>query len=71
MENETILSAPELTNVSGAFLEFRLLPGNETKTNNDFYFLLTTPNVERDKFLSGCKLSPVVNGNVVRQQFEL
>ena len=71
MENGTILSAPELTNVSDAFLEFRLLPGNETKTNNDFYSLLTTPNVERDKFLSGCKLSPVVNGNVVRQQFGL
>ena len=71
MENGTILSAPELTNVSDVFLEFRLLPGNETKTNNDFYSLLTTPNVERDKFLSGCKLSPVVNGNVVRQQFEL
>lgn len=71
MENETILSAPEMKNVSDAFLKFRLLSGNEIKTMNDFYSFLTMPSVERDKFLSDCNLSPVLNGNIVRQKFEV
>lgn len=71
MENETILSAPEMNNVSDAFLKFRLLSGNEIKTMNDFYSFLTTPSVERDKFLSDCNLSLVLNGNIVRQKFEV
>lgn len=71
MENETILSAPEMNNVSDAFLKFRLLSGNEIKTMNDFYSFLTTPSAERDKFLSDCNLSPVLNGNIVRQKFEV
>lgn len=71
MENETILSAPEMTNVSDAFLKFRLLPGNEIKTMNDFYSFLTMPSVERDNFLSDCNLSTVLNGNIVRQKFEV
>lgn len=71
MENETILSAPEMENVSDAFLKFRLLSGNEIKTMNDFYSFLTMPSVERDKFLSDCNLSPVLNGNIVRQKFEV
>ncbi|WP_417008621.1 hypothetical protein [Bacteroides congonensis] len=69
MENETILSAPEMKNVSDAFSKFRLLSGNEIKTMNDFYSFLTMPSVERDKFLSDCNLSPVLNGNIVRQKF--
>jgi hypothetical protein len=69
MENETILSAPEMENVSDAFSKFRSLPGNEIKTMNDFYSFLTMPSVERDKFLSDCNLSPVLNGNIVRQKF--
>ncbi|WP_455961901.1 hypothetical protein [Bacteroides bouchesdurhonensis] len=71
MENKTILSAPEITNVSDAFLKFRSLPENEAKTNNEFYSFLTKPSIERDIFLSGCKLYPVINENIVRQQFEL
>lgn len=71
MENETILSAPEMMNVSDAFFKFRLLPGNEIKTMNDFYSFLTTPSVERDNFLSDCDLSPILNGNIVRQKFEV
>ena len=71
MKNETILSAPELKNVSDAFSKFRMLPGNEMKTSNDFYSFLVTPSVERDRFLSDCKLSTVVNDNIVRQQFEV
>lgn len=71
MENETLLSAPEMKNVSDALSKFRLLPGNKTKTNDDFYSFLTYPSVERDKFLSDCKLSPVMNGNIVRQRFEI
>lgn len=71
MEYETILSAPEMENVSDAFFKFRLLPSNEFKTINDFYSFLTTPSVERDKYLSDCKPSPIINGNIVRQQFEL
>lgn len=71
MENETILSAPEMKNVSDAFLKFRLLSGNEIKTMNDFYSFLTIPSVERDNFLSYCNLSPVLNGNIVRQKFEV
>lgn len=69
MENETILSAPEMKNVSDAFSKFRLLSGNEIKTMNDFYSFLTMPSVERDKFLSDCNLSPILNGNIVRQKF--
>lgn len=69
MENETILSAPELTNVSDAFSKFRMLPGNEIKTSNEFYSFLTMPSVERDRFLTDCKLIPVINENIVRQQF--
>ena len=71
MENETILSAPEMNNVSDAFLKFRLLSGNEIKTMNDFYSFLITPSAERDKFLSDCNLSPVLNGNIVRQKFDV
>lgn len=71
MKKETILSAPELTNVSDAFSKFRTLPGNEIKTSNDFYSFLVMPSVERDRFLSGCKLSPVINENIVRQQFKI
>lgn len=71
MENETILSAPEMMNVSDAFSKFRFLPGNEIKTMNDFYSFLTQPSVERDNFLSDCNLSPVLNGNIVRQKFEV
>ena len=68
---ETILSAPEIKNVSDAFQKFKSLSGNEGKTMNDFYSFLIMPSVERDKFLFDCKLSPIVNGNIVRQQFEL
>ena len=50
MKTETILSAPELTNVSDAFSKFRTLPGNEIKTSNDFYSFLVMPSVERDRF---------------------
>ncbi|WP_291585934.1 hypothetical protein [Bacteroides sp.] len=71
MKTETILSAPELTNVSDAFSKFRTLPGNEIKTSNDFYSFLVMPSVERDRFLSGCNLSPVINENIVRQQFKV
>lgn len=71
MENETILSAPEMMNVSDAFSKFRLLPGNEIKTMSEFYSFLTMPSVERDQFLSDCNLSPVLNGNIVRQKFEV
>ncbi|MDD3040303.1 hypothetical protein [Bacteroides sp.] len=71
MENKTILSAPEITNVSDAFLKFRSLPGNGNKTNNEFYSLLTKPSIERNRFLSVCKLYPVINENIVRQQFKL
>lgn len=71
MENETILSAPEMMNVSDSFFKFRQLPGNEIKTMNDFYSFLTIPSVERDNFLLGCNLSPVLNGNIVRQKFEV
>ena len=68
---ETIVSAPEMKDVSDAFLKFRLLAGNEIKTMNDFYSFLTIPSVERDNFLSDCNLSPVLNGNIVRQKFEI
>jgi hypothetical protein len=68
---ETIVSAPEMKDVSDAFLKFRLLSGNEIKTMNDFYSFLTIPSVERDNFLSDCNLSPVLNGNIVRQKFEI
>lgn len=72
MKKETILSAPELINVSDAFSKFRTLPGNEIKTSNDFYSFLVMPSVERDRFLSeSCKLSPVINENIVRQQFKV
>lgn len=60
-----------MKNVSDAFLKFVSLPGNEVKTMRDFYSFLTVPSVERDKFLSGCNLSPVMNANVIRQQFEV
>ena len=68
---ETIVSAPEMKDVSDAFLKFRLLSGNEIQTMNDFYSFLTIPSVERDNFLSDCNLSPVLNGNIVRQKFEI
>ena len=68
---ETKVSAPEMKDVSDAFLKFRLLSGNEIKTMNDFYSFLTIPSVERDNFLSDCNLSPVLNGNIVRQKFEI
>lgn len=68
---ETILSAPEMKNVSDAFLIFKLLPGNEVKTMNDFYSFLITPSVDRDNFLSNCELSLVMNGHIMRQQFEV
>lgn len=71
MKNETILSAPEMMNVSDAFSKFRLLPGNEIKTMGEFYTFLTMPSVERAQFLSDCNLSPVLNGNIVRQKIEV
>lgn len=68
---ETIVSAPEMKNVSDAFLKFASLPGNEAKTMHDFYSFLTVPSVERDKLLSDCNLSLVMDANVIRQQFEV
>lgn len=68
---DTIMTAPEMLNISEAFSKFRLLPGNEAKTRDDFYSLLTAPSVGRDVFLSECKSMPAISENIVRQQFNL
>lgn len=68
---DTIVTAPEMLNISESFSKFRLLPGNEAKTREDFYSLLTAPSIGRDTFLSVCKPMPVISENIVRQQFDL
>lgn len=70
-KNETILTAPEILDVSEAFLKFRLMPGNELKTINDFYSLMTSPCIERDSLLNEMKFTTDVFENIIRQQFKL
>lgn len=71
MKNNTILTAPEVLDVSGTFEKAKLIPGYELLTIDRFYSILVTPGTERDMLLAKCKAMPVVSENVVRQQFEL
>ena len=70
-KKETIQSAPEIKNVSGAFLKFQSLPGNGDKTMEDFYLLMSSPSIERASPLPHLNFVVVASENIIRTQFEL
>lgn len=67
----TILTAPEVTDVTGVFEKAKLLPGYELLTIDRLYSILTTPGVERDMLLNKLNPTPLVSENIIRQQFGL
>lgn len=70
-KKETIQSAPEIMNISGAFQKFISLLGNEDRTIEDFYSLMAIPSIERDTLLANYDPVIVASESIIRQQFEL
>ena len=70
-KKETIQSAPEIKNLSGAFLTFHPLPRNADKPMDAFYSLMSSPCIERTSLLADLNFVVVTSENIVRTQFEL
>lgn len=70
-EQNNILTAPETMDINALFEFYRTLPNNESFTLDEFYSFLTTPSVARDSFFLTVQLSPIISGDVVRQQYTL
>lgn len=67
MEQNDIISAPQLLNVSDAFDKWRSVTNGSL---NSFYRFMTTPSVERDGFIEKMKPSLSVLGTILTVTIE-
>lgn len=58
--SDVVVKSIEATDM--LFAAYRALPGNASKSRNDFYSFLTTPSAERDAFVDA---NTEDDGNVV------
>ena len=66
-----ITTAPETKDVSTLYQAFKTLPGNGSKSMQDFWLFITIPSPERDYFLNEKARSvPEFADNIVMDKYE-
>ncbi|MBD9177958.1 MAG: hypothetical protein EGP82_02080 [Odoribacter splanchnicus] len=71
-KNRQIITAPETDDVARLFEAYKAIPGNDAKTQADFWLFITTPSPERLHFLeSKAKCVPEYTDNLVHDIYEV